>query len=124
MNSSSSSGCSNCVTFAFSSILDPSSLLLHGLEDQQNPRRTSDPCSEEPAVLPTPDVDQLLECSFSYMKRSEEDGGRPNEEQEEFLSPLAEFKKETVPFATHLDTFKCRHMKCLDLRVCSSTSLI
>ncbi|XP_017293169.1 tectonin beta-propeller repeat-containing protein 2 [Kryptolebias marmoratus] len=68
------------------SIPDSSSLLLHGL----NPGRTSDPCSEEPAGLPTPDVDQLLECSFSYMKKSEED----EEQEEEFLSPLAEIRKE------------------------------
>lgn len=119
--SSSCSGCSDRLACSCSSVLDPRSLRLHALDDKQNPKRTADPCSEEPAVLPTPDVDQLLECSFSYMKRSEEDGGRPNEEQEEFLSPLAEFKKETVPFVSRLDTFQCRNVKSLDL--CSTRVL-
>lgn len=76
--------------FTSRSVPDSSSLLLHGLEEKQNPTRTSDP-SEEPAALPTPDVDQLLQCSF-YMKKSEEDEGQ----EEEFLSPLAEFRKEMV----------------------------
>ncbi|XP_029973409.1 tectonin beta-propeller repeat-containing protein 2 isoform X1 [Salarias fasciatus] len=54
--------------------------------------QTSGPGPETQAVPPTPDVDLLLECTFSYMHKSEEDDGQeqqPMEEPEdEFLSPL------------------------------------
>lgn len=43
-------------------------------------------------VPPTPDVDLLLECTFSYLHKTEdndEEGQQPMEEQEdEYLSPL------------------------------------
>ncbi|XP_041668952.1 tectonin beta-propeller repeat-containing protein 2 [Cheilinus undulatus] len=75
-----------------SSLLPPDSLLLQGLEDQLNPGKVSGPGAEGEVVPPTPDVDLLLECTFSYMHNTEEDDGqeqRPMEEQEdEFLSPL------------------------------------
>ncbi|XP_008294911.1 tectonin beta-propeller repeat-containing protein 2 [Stegastes partitus] len=74
------------------SILPPGSLLLQGLENQLNPGKASGPGSAADVVPPTPDVDLLLECTFSYMHNSEEDDGleqQPMEEQEdEFLSPL------------------------------------
>uniref|UniRef100_A0A3Q1B9D9 HPS5-like beta-propeller domain-containing protein n=1 Tax=Amphiprion ocellaris TaxID=80972 RepID=A0A3Q1B9D9_AMPOC len=74
------------------SVLPPGSLLLQGLENQLNPRKASGPGSDANVVPPTPDVDLLLECTFSYMHNSEEDDGleqQPMEEQEdEFLSPL------------------------------------
>ncbi|KAJ4918348.1 hypothetical protein JOQ06_006515, partial [Pogonophryne albipinna] len=54
---------------------------LQGLQNQQNPAET---------VPPTPDVDLLLECTFSYMHNT--DGGgqeqQPMEDQDQFLSPL------------------------------------
>ncbi|KAM9707770.1 tectonin beta-propeller repeat-containing protein 2 isoform 2-T2 [Menidia menidia] len=62
-----------------------------------NPDKASGPGSGPDAVPLTPDVDLLLECTFSYMHRSGEDHGskeRPaeeeeeEEEEEEFLSPL------------------------------------
>jgi len=52
----------------------------------------SDPGAEAEVVQLTPDVDLLLECSFSYMHNTEEEQGQeqqPVEEQEdEFVSPL------------------------------------
>uniref|UniRef100_UPI003AAE588F tectonin beta-propeller repeat-containing protein 2 n=1 Tax=Centroberyx gerrardi TaxID=166262 RepID=UPI003AAE588F len=70
----------------------PASLPLQGLDSQLNPAMGS-LCGAEVAVVPpTPDVDLLLECTFSYMHNSEQDDGQghqPMEEQEdEFLSPL------------------------------------
>ncbi|KAM9341628.1 tectonin beta-propeller repeat-containing protein 2 [Symphorus nematophorus] len=63
------------------------SLLLQGLDNQGQ-----GPGTETEVVPPTPDVDLLLECTFSYMQNTEEDDGQeqqPMEEQEdEFLSPL------------------------------------
>lgn len=74
------------------SCLPPDSLLLQGLEHQLNPEKASVPGAETEVIPPTPDVDLLLECTFSYMHTTEEDGGQeqqPMEEQEdEFLSPL------------------------------------
>ncbi|KAE8277165.1 Tectonin beta-propeller repeat-containing protein 2 [Larimichthys crocea] len=56
------------------------------------PRKGSGPCPDAEVVPPTPDVDLLLECTFSYMHNTEEEEGQehqPMEEQEdEFLSPL------------------------------------
>ncbi|KAG7238051.1 hypothetical protein INR49_031405, partial [Caranx melampygus] len=59
-----------------------------GIENQQILGEASGPGPEE-VVPPTPDVDLLLECTFSYMHNSEEDKEehQPMEEQE-FLSPL------------------------------------
>ncbi|CAL8302977.1 unnamed protein product [Boreogadus saida] len=47
----------------------------------------------DPAVPPTPDVDLLLECSFSYLQASQDPPPGPDllpngEDDEEFLSPL------------------------------------
>uniref|UniRef100_UPI0037E88311 tectonin beta-propeller repeat-containing protein 2 n=1 Tax=Semicossyphus pulcher TaxID=241346 RepID=UPI0037E88311 len=74
------------------SLLPPGSLLLQGLENQLNPGKVCGPGSEGEVVPPTPDVDLLLECTFSYMHNTEEDDGQeqqPMEEQEdEYLSPL------------------------------------
>ncbi|XP_069016754.1 tectonin beta-propeller repeat-containing protein 2 isoform X1 [Embiotoca jacksoni] len=74
------------------SFLPPSSLLLQGLGNQLNLGKGSGPGPEAEVVPPTPDVDLLLECTFSYMHNSEEDDRlepQPMEEQEdEFLSPL------------------------------------
>ncbi|XP_075963363.1 tectonin beta-propeller repeat-containing protein 2 isoform X1 [Anarhichas minor] len=69
------------------------SLLFQGLE---NPEKASGPGpgAEAEVVPPTPDVDLLLECTFSYLHNAEEedDDGQeqqPMEEQEdEFMSPL------------------------------------
>ncbi|XP_044021552.1 tectonin beta-propeller repeat-containing protein 2 [Siniperca chuatsi] len=74
------------------SLRPPGSLLLQGLENQLNPGKASGPGAEAEVVPPTPDVDLLLECTFSYMHNTVEDDGQeqqPMEEQEdEFLSPL------------------------------------
>ncbi|XP_051250468.1 tectonin beta-propeller repeat-containing protein 2 isoform X4 [Dicentrarchus labrax] len=74
------------------SLLPPGSLLLQGLENQLTPGKASGPGAEAEVVPPTPDVDLLLECTFSYMHNTEEEDGQeqqPMEEQEdEFLSPL------------------------------------
>ncbi|XP_074484346.1 tectonin beta-propeller repeat-containing protein 2-like isoform X3 [Sebastes fasciatus] len=71
------------------SLLPPGSLLLQGLE---NRRKASGPGADAEVVPPTPNVDLLLECTFSYMHNTEEEDRReqqPMEEQEdEFLSPL------------------------------------
>ncbi|XP_034530211.1 tectonin beta-propeller repeat-containing protein 2 [Notolabrus celidotus] len=72
-----------------SSLLPPGSLLLQGLENQLNPGKVSGPVAEGEVVPPTPDVDLLLECTFSYMHNTEEEEQQPMEEQEdEYLSPL------------------------------------
>ncbi|XP_053191841.1 tectonin beta-propeller repeat-containing protein 2 [Scomber japonicus] len=72
--------------------LPPGSLPLQGLEHQLNLEKASVPGADADVVPPTPDVDLLLECTFSYMHTTEEDDGheeQPMEEQEdEFLSPL------------------------------------
>ncbi|XP_042372407.1 tectonin beta-propeller repeat-containing protein 2-like, partial [Plectropomus leopardus] len=64
------------------SVLPPGSLLLQ--EDQPTPGQASGPRTETDVVPPTPDVDLLLECTFSYMHNAEEDEGQ----EDEFLSPL------------------------------------
>ncbi|TKS86229.1 Tectonin beta-propeller repeat-containing protein 2 WD repeat-containing protein KIAA0329/KIAA0297 [Collichthys lucidus] len=74
------------------SLLPPGSLLFQSLENQRNQGKGSGPCPDAEVVPPTPDVDLLLECTFSYMHNTEEEDGQeqqPMEEQEdEFLSPL------------------------------------
>ncbi|XP_027130740.1 tectonin beta-propeller repeat-containing protein 2 isoform X4 [Larimichthys crocea] len=74
------------------SLLPPGSLLFQSLENQRNQGKGSGPCPDAEVVPPTPDVDLLLECTFSYMHNTEEEEGQehqPMEEQEdEFLSPL------------------------------------
>lgn len=55
-----------------------------------NPGRAFD--SEAEVTPPTPDVDLLLECTFSYMHNREEENGLEQqpmvEPEDEFLSPL------------------------------------
>ncbi|CAK6982065.1 tectonin beta-propeller repeat-containing protein 2 [Scomber scombrus] len=72
--------------------IPPDSLPLQGLEHQLNSEKASVPGADTDVVPPTPDVDLLLECTFSYMHTTEKDDGheeQPMEEQEdEFLSPL------------------------------------
>ncbi|XP_070698394.1 tectonin beta-propeller repeat-containing protein 2 isoform X2 [Pempheris klunzingeri] len=87
--------------------LPPSgSLLLQEQKDQLNPGKVSDPGVEAEVVPPTPDVDLLLECTFSYMHDTEEDAGQeqqPMEEQEdEFLSPLIGPEEEEEEEDDHL----------------------
>ncbi|RVE57688.1 hypothetical protein OJAV_G00218650 [Oryzias javanicus] len=78
------------------SMFSSSSALLPGLE--LDPGKSSGPSSYAD-VPPTPDVDLLLDCTFSYMQRSEEEAApeRPVEEEEEFQSPLTETKQEDGP---------------------------
>ncbi|CAJ1074901.1 tectonin beta-propeller repeat-containing protein 2 [Xyrichtys novacula] len=75
-----------------SPLFPPDSLLLQGLEEQLNPGKVPGPGAEGEIVPPTPDVDLLLECTFSYMQNTEEEDVQeyqPMEVQEdEFLSPL------------------------------------
>lgn len=77
-----------------SSFLPPGSLIFHGPENQLKPG------AETEVVPPTPDVDLLLECTFSYMQNTDENDGQelqPMEEQEEeFLSPLIGPEEEEV----------------------------
>ncbi|KAF7651682.1 hypothetical protein LDENG_00107190, partial [Lucifuga dentata] len=74
----------------------PGSLLLKDVENPLNPGSDREPQTE--AVVPTPDVDLLLECTFSYMHDTEQHDGQekqPMEEQEEeFWSPLIEPEEE------------------------------
>lgn len=79
-----------CPLSVRSSRLPPGSLLLHGLQPPP-PDEASAPGPDAEAVPPTPDVDLLLECTFSYMHATGDDAQeeQPMEEQEdEFLSPL------------------------------------
>lgn len=77
------SSCPSC-------LLPPGSLLLQ--ENQLALRQAADPAAGAEVVPLTPNVDLLLECTFAYMHRSEEEDGQeqqPLEEPEdEFLSPL------------------------------------
>lgn len=78
------SSCPSC-------LLPPGSLLLQ--ENQLALRQAADPAAGAEVVPLTPNVDLLLECTFAYMHKSEEeeDGQeqQPLEEPEdEFLSPL------------------------------------
>ncbi|XP_035851875.1 tectonin beta-propeller repeat-containing protein 2 isoform X2 [Sander lucioperca] len=66
----------------------PGSLPLQVLQTQRDPGSASGSGAEAEAVPPTPDVDLLLECSFSYLHNAEEPMEQPMEQQEEFLSPL------------------------------------
>lgn len=70
----------------------PSSLPLQDMEYQAYPESGSPAGGGLPVEAPTPDVDLLLECTFSYMQASCPDDNeeqQPMEEQEdEFLSPL------------------------------------
>ncbi|XP_056151810.1 tectonin beta-propeller repeat-containing protein 2 [Lampris incognitus] len=68
-------------------------LYLQSLECQMSPVEGSLQGAESAAVPSTPDVDLLLECTFSYMQNAEEQVDeqeyQPMEEQDvEFLSPL------------------------------------
>lgn len=81
----------------------PESLFFQSLEEQKKPKHSSDSSLE---VVPiTPDVDLLLQCSFSYMRQGEE---RASQEQqlcekpeETFLDPTGpEEDKEEVGFLT------------------------
>ncbi|KAM9842814.1 tectonin beta-propeller repeat-containing protein 2 [Aulostomus maculatus] len=69
----------------------PGSMCLQGLETHVVPGKTS-VLGPEAEVPQTPDVDLLLECTFSYMHKTDQDDEQeqqPMEEQEdEFLSPL------------------------------------
>ncbi|XP_038584234.1 tectonin beta-propeller repeat-containing protein 2 isoform X1 [Micropterus salmoides] len=98
------------------SLLPPGSLLLQGLE-------ASGPGAEAEVVPPTPDVDLLLECTFSYMHNAEEEDGQeqqPMEEQEdEFLSPLIgpeeeEEDEDLAPPAGLVDQMFYSTVSCLD----------
>uniref|UniRef100_A0A8C8DX77 Tectonin beta-propeller repeat containing 2 n=1 Tax=Oryzias sinensis TaxID=183150 RepID=A0A8C8DX77_9TELE len=80
------------------SLCSSSSMLLPGLEP--DPGKTSGPYADG---LPTPDVDLLLDCTFSYMQRSEEEEAleQPVEDKDEdFQSPLTETKQEDSPPAS------------------------
>ncbi|XP_014915506.1 tectonin beta-propeller repeat-containing protein 2 isoform X2 [Poecilia latipinna] len=73
------------------SIPSAGSLLLLGLKSDQNPEKAQNDGSEADCIPPTPDVDQLLESTFSYMK-AEDDGGlepasRDETEDHPLLSP-------------------------------------
>lgn len=81
----------------------PESLNFQSLEEQKKPKHSSDSSLE---VVPiTPDVDLLLQCSFSYMHQGEE---RASQEQqlcekpeETLLDPTGpEEDKEEVGFLT------------------------
>uniref|UniRef100_A0A1A7X3G9 Tectonin beta-propeller repeat containing 2 n=1 Tax=Iconisemion striatum TaxID=60296 RepID=A0A1A7X3G9_9TELE len=72
-----------------SSVPSSGSLLLQGLENRQNPNQTLVPAPEAEPTPMSPDtsVDQLLECTFSYMKSGDCDGleEQPIEEKNEEL---------------------------------------
>ncbi|TDG98465.1 hypothetical protein EPR50_G00200540 [Perca flavescens] len=69
------------------------------LQTQHDPDSASGSGAEAEAVPPTPDVDLLLECSFSYLHNAEEPMEQPMEQQEEFLSPLIGPEEEMFPSA-------------------------
>lgn len=79
----------------------PESLFLQSLEEQKKPKHSSDSSLE---VVPvTPDVDLLLQCSFSYMHQAEESERQEQhlfekpEASEDLLSPIGpEEDKEEV----------------------------
>ncbi|XP_060938554.1 tectonin beta-propeller repeat-containing protein 2 [Limanda limanda] len=70
------------------SLVPPGSLFLQGPEKQM----ITGKASEAEVIPPTPDVDLLLECTFSYMQNADEDDGQeeqPMDEQDDGdLSPL------------------------------------
>ncbi|MED6274553.1 hypothetical protein CHARACLAT_017644, partial [Characodon lateralis] len=59
------------------SIVKTGSLLLSGLKNDQNPETAQNNGSEADVIPPTPDVDQLLECTFAYMKGEDDRGPEP-----------------------------------------------
>ncbi|XP_061599817.1 tectonin beta-propeller repeat-containing protein 2 [Cololabis saira] len=64
-----------------------------------NLEKASGPGPEAEGVPPTPDVDLLLECTFSYMHKAEDDDGhkqQPVEEQEMFCNLLTGTEQEPV----------------------------
>ncbi|XP_039641430.1 tectonin beta-propeller repeat-containing protein 2 [Perca fluviatilis] len=75
----------------------PGSLPLQVLQTQDDPGSASGSGAEAEAIPPTPDVDLLLECSFSYLQNAEEPMEQPMEQQEEFLSPLIGPEEEIFP---------------------------
>lgn len=84
----------SCLFSCPSSLLPPGPLLLHGPENQLNPGQASGLGAEAEVAPPTPDVDLLLECTFSYMLNSVENDGL--EPEEEFLSPRIGPEEEEV----------------------------
>lgn len=81
----------------------PESLLFHSLEEGKGANHCSESALEVGPV--TPDVDLLLQCSFSYMHQGAECDGQEQKEQPEeaFLDPTApEEDQEEVGFSFHL----------------------
>ncbi|CAF89620.1 unnamed protein product [Tetraodon nigroviridis] len=72
------------------------SLFLQSLEEEQKPKDSSDSASE---VVPvTPDVDLLLQCSFSYMHRGAECDDQEQIPEERFLNSTGPEDEEEVHF--------------------------
>ncbi|KAM3594811.1 uncharacterized protein V6R79_014467 [Siganus canaliculatus] len=118
-------GGQECLSGPHSSVLPPDSLILH-----EDPGQVSGPGPEERLVPPTPDVDLLLECTFSYLQRTEEDDGEdqhPMDEQEdEFLSPLIgleedEEEEELAPPAGVVDQMFYSTVSCLERKPSASS---
>lgn len=82
-----------------SSIPNTGPLLLSGLKNQQNPVKAPKDGSVADPIPPTPDVDQLLECTFSYTK-AEADGGLEQQLDDDgrFPRKLPASTDETVGF--------------------------
>lgn len=75
----------------------PESLFFQSLEEEKKPNHSSDSPLE--AVPVTPDVDLLLQCSFSYMHQGAECDSQEQKPEEKFLNPTApEEDKEEVGF--------------------------
>ncbi|XP_068607933.1 tectonin beta-propeller repeat-containing protein 2 [Brachionichthys hirsutus] len=72
------------------SLLLPDTLSIQCLETQLEPGKDPGPGADGGVTPPTPDVDLLLECTFSYMHNPEEEDGQEQHamEEDEFLSPL------------------------------------
>lgn len=79
----------------------PESLFFQSLEEEKNPEHSSDSTVE---VVPvTPDVDLLLQCSFSYMHQGAECDRQEQKPGETFLNSTApEEDKEEVGFSFYV----------------------
>lgn len=83
----------------------PESLLFQSLEEGKRANHSSDSALEVDPV--TPDVDLLLQCSFSYMHQGAECGVQEQKPEEAFLDPTApEEDQEEVGFSFSLSYLK------------------
>lgn len=85
----------------------PESLFFPGLEEEKKPNHSSDSTLEL-----SPDVDLLLQCSFSYMHQGAECDGQEQKPEEDLLNRAGpEEDKEEVGFSSSVLFERCQRLQ-------------